>query len=176
MGSIFTEGKMYRDSDDVAVPSYEEIRASEWMHLHLELASEFAGSLTFMSAQSRGAAAAVNCHKAKIAEVYFWTRALSLYELKLVYKGFNSLGPDGAIEAYYALEEGEGVEAFDRSGKYSQPLVLSTGVQWTEDAPAFSGWRAVRPEKRFVNRRITPPCLCMLDRTTVSVAFKSMLT
>ena len=91
VGSLWS--RMYLDSKEVPI-LWSVLPKDTWTHVHLESTTPFSDDVNFMSRFTLNAATSypyqMGCLHGSLAEVYFWDRVLTLYEVTCLVQPISS--------------------------------------------------------------------------------------
>eukprot|EP00959_Pyramimonas_sp_CCMP1952_P376475 7885657-Pyramimonas_sp.AAC.1 len=97
--------RMYLNSKETPI-LWAMLPKEQWAHVHLESSLKFSDDINFMSRTTLDAATSypyeMGCLHGRLAEVYFWNRLLTLYEVHQV----SGLRPNPSILYYVATHAG----------------------------------------------------------------------
>ncbi|KAK3286915.1 hypothetical protein CYMTET_5560 [Cymbomonas tetramitiformis] len=112
-----------------------------WAHLHLVYDRPFTDDINFFSRSLSGAEERPEgCTAGFLSEVYLWGVYLSQTDVYYISLGFDQKTPEGALLAYYPIEEGHGVFVDDLLNLERRSGELFNGPEWQLTAPIRAGW------------------------------------
>ncbi|KAK3233289.1 hypothetical protein CYMTET_56406 [Cymbomonas tetramitiformis] len=136
--TLYVDGELQPDTQWSNVPQ------GGWAHVHVEAGAALADDITFMCRSATTNTYVVNCLKGRLAEVYTWTRALEAVIAGAIALGFDYHHHEGSgLDAYFTMEEGEGVRVRDFMHPLERQAVLSGGPLWLPEVPDGAGWHSL---------------------------------